>query len=175
MIPEMTILLDEAKQQTGLGDFGDEWFFENLQALIPALNSQARRVHWCRLSPEAEIVAWLHDIVEDTIVQLNEVEKRFDRFIRDAVDAMTKRDGEDFHEEYLQRVLSNPIAIPVKIADMSHNYGKLHLLQKMDPIKALKLTGKYKTGFDLLGCSTAYITSIALIVFDGQQWVKKRP
>lgn len=36
------LLRARAVQQTGLSDFGDEWLFENLEALIPALNEEAR-------------------------------------------------------------------------------------------------------------------------------------
>lgn len=45
-IPNRSVLVDQVCEQTGLSDFGDSWFFANIDALIPALNEEAR------LSPE---------------------------------------------------------------------------------------------------------------------------
>ncbi len=42
VVPERAELVEEARRATGLDDFGDEWFFENLDALVPILNSEAR-------------------------------------------------------------------------------------------------------------------------------------
>ena len=42
-----------------------------------------------------------------------------DRII-EAVDAITKREGEKY-SDYFQRVMDNPIALKVKIADMTDN------------------------------------------------------
>lgn len=41
-IPDSDTLAAEARTITGLDDFGDPWIFENLNALIPILNSEAR-------------------------------------------------------------------------------------------------------------------------------------
>ncbi|MDY0487661.1 HD domain-containing protein [Pasteurella multocida] len=65
-------------------------------------------------------VAWLHDSVEDTETIITDVKHLFGEHISEAVDAITKRDGEDYHG-YLQRVKSNDIARKVKIADLTHN------------------------------------------------------
>lgn len=40
-VPDREALASQARQQTGLDDFGDPWIFENLDALIPLLNSEA--------------------------------------------------------------------------------------------------------------------------------------
>ena len=46
--------------------------------------------------PVAAAVAWLHDTVEDTGTTLEELRRRgFPAVVRDAVDAMTRRDDED--------------------------------------------------------------------------------
>lgn len=66
-------------------------------------------------------VAYLHDVVEDTPITLEMLEAEgFPSEIIVAIDAITKRKGEDY-EKYLQRVLENPIALRVKLADMLHN------------------------------------------------------
>ena len=68
-----------------------------------------------------KIVAILHDAVEDselTIEDLN-IAGFSDRVVR-AIDAITKREGEEL-QDYLIRVMDNPLALKVKIADMTDN------------------------------------------------------
>lgn len=68
----------------------------------------------------AEIVAWLHDVIEDTTVTLSELRTHFPELIVDAVDAMTKRSGEA-PDAYYARVRADPIARAVKLADIADN------------------------------------------------------
>lgn len=69
---------------------------------------------------DEKIVAWLHDVVEDTPMTINDLRCLFSDSIINAVDAITKRDGENRHD-YMVRVRNNPIACRVKIADLIHN------------------------------------------------------
>ena len=71
-------------------------------------------------SPEAQVVGWLHDTVEDTGLSLSEVEKEFGSETAAAVDAVSRRAGEDW-DAYLLRVKKNPIARQVKISDLIDN------------------------------------------------------
>jgi (p)ppGpp synthase/HD superfamily hydrolase len=96
-------------------------------------------------------IAWLHDCVEDTSATLDEIEEQFGRAVRDGVDAMTKREGEDYFRDYLARLKRNPHAVPVKIADAYHNLGKTHRLERSDPKKAVCLEKKYKHVLAALG------------------------
>jgi LPS sulfotransferase NodH len=41
-VPNRDVLVARAREQAGLSDFGNEWFFVNIDALIPALNTEAR-------------------------------------------------------------------------------------------------------------------------------------
>lgn len=41
-VPGRDVLVAQACAQTGLSDFGDTWFFANIDALIPALNGEAQ-------------------------------------------------------------------------------------------------------------------------------------
>lgn len=41
-VPNRDALIVQAVEQTGLSDFGDTWFFANIDALIPSLNNQAK-------------------------------------------------------------------------------------------------------------------------------------
>ncbi|WP_220151404.1 HD domain-containing protein [Thalassospira profundimaris] len=92
---------------------------------------------------EAEIVAWLHDIVEDTPVTLAEIEETFGQTIREGVEGMTRRAGEDYFDDYLPRLQHNALARIVKLADMQHNMAKLDDLCAVNPEDAKRLAEKY--------------------------------
>ena len=116
---------------------------------IAHLDDVASRVR--TLGSVVVCIGWLHDCVEDTSATLDEIEELFGGEIRDGVDAMTKRDGEDYFSEYLVRLKSNTNAILVKIADASHNLGKAHLLADAEPEKARCLEKKYRKVLAELG------------------------
>jgi (p)ppGpp synthase/HD superfamily hydrolase len=66
-------------------------------------------------------IAWLHDVVEDTAVTLAEMQAEgIPPGILDAVQAMTKHEGEDY-AVYLDRVCANDQARQVKIVDIENN------------------------------------------------------
>jgi (p)ppGpp synthase/HD superfamily hydrolase len=68
-----------------------------------------------------QIVAVLHDIVEDTDVSLSTLkEKGFGRPILDAVDRLSRRPGEPY-EGYIHRLAADPIARQVKLSDLRDN------------------------------------------------------
>jgi (p)ppGpp synthase/HD superfamily hydrolase len=73
-------------------------------------------------SPDERIVAVLHDVVEDcpgwTFDRLRD--EGFSDEIIAALDAVTKRDGEDY-EDFARRAAANPIGRNVKLADLSDN------------------------------------------------------
>lgn len=75
---------------------------------------------------EEKIVAALHDIVEDTDVNLQMLGNEFSHLVVEAVDAITKRDKEPY-KEYLVRVKANELARKVKIADLRHNMALTRL------------------------------------------------
>ncbi|MEM7058552.1 MAG: HD domain-containing protein [Pseudomonadota bacterium] len=95
-----------------------------------------------RVAPEdAQIVALLHDVVEDTQVTLDTIRDVFGTFIADAVDAITRRDGEG-HDAYLDRVAANPLAKAVKIADLNDNSDPVRMAQ-LDQLTQARLAKKY--------------------------------
>lgn len=71
---------------------------------------------------EEKIVAILHDVIEDShdITLDNLIELGFSENVVAAIDAISKRSGEKY-SHYLQRVIKEPIALTVKIADMTDN------------------------------------------------------
>lgn len=84
-------------------------------------------------SEQEMIVAVLHDVVEDTPWTLEELAAEgFDSKIIDAVDGLTKRDGET-RIIAAGRARANPIARAVKIADVTDN---MNLRRISDPSDA---------------------------------------
>ena len=71
---------------------------------------------------EAErVAALLHDTVENCPgVSLQTIERRFGPAIAEAVEALTRRPGED-DPDFIRRCGANPIARAVKIADLRDN------------------------------------------------------
>ncbi len=65
-------------------------------------------------------VAWLHDSIEDTSITYDELNTKFGKTVSDAVDAISKRSGENY-DDYLVRVKENSTTCLVKIADLKHN------------------------------------------------------
>ena len=73
-------------------------------------------------SIEAKIVGWLHDVIEDTDVTIEELrEKGFDDFLLEALDCVTKPKA--YYDEgiYYERIKKNELAKEVKLADLKHN------------------------------------------------------
>ena len=71
-------------------------------------------------NPEAQVIGWLHDTVEDTPITLRDIEATFGPETAAAVDAISRRDGEPW-SDYLDRVAANPMARQVKISDLIDN------------------------------------------------------
>ncbi len=71
-------------------------------------------------TPEAQVVGWLHDTVEDTDLTLDALEAQFGPETAAAVDAISRREGEGW-KAYLARVKANPLARQVKISDLIDN------------------------------------------------------
>jgi (p)ppGpp synthase/HD superfamily hydrolase len=72
-------------------------------------------------SEEAKMVAVLHDVVEDTLVTLEELRAlNFSETVVAAVDSLTRR-AEESYETFIERVKLNPLARKVKLADLEDN------------------------------------------------------
>lgn len=70
---------------------------------------------------QLQTIAVLHDVVEDSTYTFEDLAKEgFPEEIINAVRSLTKKEGEQY-DDFIQRVKSNPLAIPVKIADMKDN------------------------------------------------------
>jgi (p)ppGpp synthase/HD superfamily hydrolase len=96
-----------------------------------------------RVEPSLRPIAYLHDVIEKsegwTLERL-----RLDAFPEDvisAVDALTRRSSED-DEAFVRRAAANPLALPVKKADLEDN------LQQA--LRNGEDAGKYRRGLEIL-------------------------
>lgn len=83
---------------------------------------------------ETVIIAFLHDIVEDTDVTLEDLkEAGFSEFVLNGVDTLTKRKGETYYN-YISRVIAsrNPEYKRVKLADLEVNLANGHTLDNWE-------------------------------------------
>jgi hypothetical protein len=98
---------------------------------------------------EATAVAWLHDVVEDCPVTLDDLrEYGFTEAVVQAVDAISKRKGESF-ADYYERVKANPLALVVKWHDVADNADPRRLA-KVAPDTRERLRVKYEKAKALL-------------------------
>jgi (p)ppGpp synthase/HD superfamily hydrolase len=90
-------------------------------------------------SPEAIVVAYLHDVVEDTGATIEDVKRFFGEEIAEVVDVLTKRE-EDGRDDYLKRVLKNPTARFVKMQDAICNLQESYKSGDARRIRRYELT-----------------------------------
>jgi len=65
-------------------------------------------------------VALLHDVVEDTSLTIEDLEKNFPKTVIEAVRLLTHDDNVDYFD-YVRKIKTNPIATKVKLEDLNHN------------------------------------------------------
>jgi (p)ppGpp synthase/HD superfamily hydrolase len=92
---------------------------------------------------DEQIVAILHDVVEDTVYTEEMLRHDFPEYIADAVMAMTRRKGE-IYADFVLRAKENPIARKVKMYDMEHNMSDRGVKIKDS------LMARYKKGYAVL-------------------------
>lgn len=83
----------------------------------------ANSVH--RYGPKYITTAFLHDVVEDTPVQLSELRSAFDDLVVDAVDLLTRRAGVPY-ENYIEELCQHGdfLALTIKQADLRFNISR---------------------------------------------------
>ena len=97
---------------------------------------------------EEKAVAYLHDVIEDTELTLeNLYEYDFSKEVIEAVDIITKKRGEDY-QSYLNSVKKNKLARAVKLADLRHNSDLTRLAKVTE--KDIKRKEKYQKAIDFL-------------------------
>ena len=90
---------------------------------------------------DKRIAAVLHDTVEDCGLEIGPIRKQFGAEIAEAVDALTRREGESYME-FIERCGANEIARAVKWADLCDNM-KLERLGREPTPEDAKRQRKY--------------------------------
>lgn len=85
----------------------------------------ARRVH----GPRAIVVAYLHDVLEDTETTIEELRLIFPEWAVTAVIALTHSPKSEPRSAYYARVRGNDLALDVKLADIDENTDPRRLLR----------------------------------------------
>ena len=99
-------------------------------------------------SDEEKAVAYLHDVIEDTELTLEDLhEYEFSKEVIEAVDIITKKKGEDYRS-YLNSVKKNKLARAVKLADLRHNSDLTRLTKVTE--KDIERKEKYQKAIDFL-------------------------
>jgi (p)ppGpp synthase/HD superfamily hydrolase len=108
-----------------------------------------------RVSGESgQMAAVLHDVVEDTEVSLQDLrDAGCPEDVVVAVDALTKRPGETL-EASLARVVANPLARVVKLADIADNTDPERTVLLPNDVRA-RLAEKYRRSLRALGSPPA--------------------
>jgi len=100
-------------------------------------------------SNEAKMCAVLHDVVEDTYWELDELKAEgFSQDVLEALDCLTHQEGVNY-EVYIEKISSNRLATEVKLADLKDNMN-MRRLPKMSS-GALERIEKYHKAWVRLG------------------------
>ena len=97
--------------------------------------------------PQAQIVALLHDVLEDSDITVQDLKHAgFSDSILDALSCLTRCD--ESYEEYIQKIKSDPLAKMVKLADLTHNMD----ISRIEQVKTsdLKRLEKYQQAYQML-------------------------
>lgn len=107
------------------------------------------RVMAMGITESEKIVGILHDVLEDTPITIEFLAKEgFSQEILDALLCVTKISNNEDYDHFITRVLTNPLAIKVKINDLIDNMDLTRLNKVTD--KDLKRLQKYQRAYHRL-------------------------
>lgn len=118
------------------------------KAGAPYIGHVARVAARVRGDDDAEVVAWLHDVLEDCpgfAAQLQD----FPPAIQHAVQLLSRNHSADT-AHYYAGIAANPLALKVKLADIADNADETRL-SALDAATAERLRGKYRAARAQLG------------------------
>lgn len=96
---------------------------------------------------DEKIVGVLHDVVEDSPWTFQELEAEgFSKQITDALRCLTKTSENENYDEYIERIKKNPLAVSVKLNDLTDNMDirRLPYLSDKDVKRLKKYLKAYK-------------------------------
>lgn len=124
------------------------------KAGLPYIGHPARVAARVAGDEQAQAVAWLHDVVEDTGTGLAELRAAgIPERVLAAVAAVTRAAGED-PDAYYARVAADPLALAVKRADIADNTAP-DRLGALDGATRARLVAKYRHAVDVLDARAA--------------------
>lgn len=99
---------------------------------------------------EAEkIVGVLHDVIEDTSITIENLsEEGFSKEILDALLCVTKLSNKEDYDHFISRVMTNSLAVKVKINDLKDNMDITRLIKVTE--KDLVRIRKYQKAYNRL-------------------------
>lgn len=103
-----------------------------------------------QMDTEEEIItALLHDVIEDTPVTFEDLEREgFPQTVLDALQLLTHKDSGDY-TQYIMGLAVNPLAVKVKLVDLRHN-GDPARNANLPPEDAARYREKYGRAIRLL-------------------------
>ena len=99
--------------------------------------------------PDAKIVGYLHDVVEDTHITADDLRGSFPDHIVEAVIAISQLPNER-RLDYYARVKENPLAHQVKLADIADNMSPARMA-RLDGRTRTRLMRNYHEALEVLG------------------------
>jgi hypothetical protein len=93
-------------------------------------------------------VGILHDLIEDTNWQLEDLQKEgFPPHILFAISCLTKKDENEPYPEFIDRVKASPLAVQVKLNDLSDNLDvkRMTVVTEKDVTRLNKYLAAYRT------------------------------
>ena len=100
-------------------------------------------------SENVQVVAWLHDVVEDTSVTLKDLEPIFNKEVIDALTLLT-HDKSVPYMDYVEKISHNEIARKVKMSDLIDNMNLSRLDIKNITNNELDRVEKYLKAYRFL-------------------------
>lgn len=98
--------------------------------------------------PVAMTVAYLHDVVEDTPITIDDIRAEFPPEVADAVAVLTHKKGVPY-AYYIWQIQQNPIATKVKLSDLRSNMD-LSRLPNVPSEKDVLRHMKYSRSYEML-------------------------
>lgn len=92
--------------------------------------------------------ALLHDVVEDTAVTMEELATEFPAEVIEVLKLLTHEDSEDYFD-YVRAIKTNPTAVKVKLADLSHNSDQTRCTSLSEE-RLAQLRQKYQKAKEIL-------------------------
>ncbi|MDO7904869.1 GTP pyrophosphokinase [Paenibacillus sp. JX-17] len=100
------------------------------------------------LSEEEQVIAILHDLIEDTSITISELERRgFNSEVTAAVEALSRGEHESY-DDFIRRIKKNTLARRVKILDLQDNVEMVRH-KDLDAQREKQLR-KYSRALDIL-------------------------